>query len=307
MNYYERIQKSINYMEDNLENVIDVNRAASEAFMSSSSYYRLFFALTGHTAKEYIRRRRISTAVRCIREGNRSILDLALTYGFESNESFTRACRREAGYPPSAFRKKILDFQFERINIMDKFYDEQDKELLEKYPDIVVLKKLPPIRVAYYCFFGKEPEFGAFSVMADWLKRSGRHFDRDGMRIFGFNNPSPTEPEQTEYGYEVWVTIPNGLEVTDSRVGTKTFPGGQYAVCSVPGPEAGVMGAGIAETWQRFIQWLTESKYESGDHQWLEEHLHFNDAFEHTGGVDLYMPIQKKQLSCVENQMVREQ
>ena len=45
MNYYERIQKSIDYIESNIENKIDLNQAAREAFMSVSNYYRLFFAL----------------------------------------------------------------------------------------------------------------------------------------------------------------------------------------------------------------------------------------------------------------------
>jgi len=55
MNYYERIQKSIDYIESNLEDRIDLNRAAQEAYMSQSSFYRLFFALVGYSVKEYIR------------------------------------------------------------------------------------------------------------------------------------------------------------------------------------------------------------------------------------------------------------
>ncbi len=61
---------------------------------------------------------------------------------------------------------------------MEKYYDIQDPELLEKYPDIKVLKELKPLRVAYYCNYGLEPEEGAFSVMSDWLRRSGLNFER---------------------------------------------------------------------------------------------------------------------------------
>jgi len=38
MNYYERMQKSIDYIERNLENKIDLNVAAKEAYMSQSNY-----------------------------------------------------------------------------------------------------------------------------------------------------------------------------------------------------------------------------------------------------------------------------
>ncbi len=294
MNYYERIQKSIDYIENKLKEDIEIEKAAQEAFMSCSNYYRMFFALTGYAVKEYIRNRRISNAVRDIKETDDSILDIALKYGFESNEALTRAFKRITGNPPSAFRKNNLNYSFERVNILDKYYDIQDGELLEKYPDIKVLKELKPFRVAYYCYYGVEPEKGAFSVMSDWLKRSGLSFEKDKLRIFGFNNPSPTSPEQAEYGYEVWVTIGEDIVVNDSLVKTKTFEGGLYAVCGVKNLAGGEDGSGIYDTWQRFTKWINESKYVAADHQWLEEHLHFNDEFEHTGGMDLYMPIAPK-------------
>ncbi len=304
MNYYERIQKSIDYIESKLEDDIEIEKVAQEAFMSCSNYYRMFFALTGYAVKEYIRHRRISNAVTDIKETDDSILDIALKYGFESNEALTRAFKRVTRYPPSAFRKDNLIYSFERVNILDKYYDIQDGELLEKYPDIKVLKELKPFRVAYYCYYGIEPESGAFSVMSDWLKRSGLSFEKDKLRIFGFNNPSPACPDQTEYGYEVWVTIDDDIVVNDSLVKTKTFQGGLYAVCGVKNLTGGD-GSEIHDTWQRFSRWINESKYVAADHQWLEEHVHFNDEFEHTGGMDLYMPIAPKEsISRIQKEIV---
>lgn len=295
MNYYERIQRSVDYIESKLRDNIAIERAAQEAFMSCSNYYRMFFALTGYTVKEYIRLRRISCAVKDIKETDKSILDIALNYGFESNEAFTRAFKRVTGFPPNVFRKRNLNYIFERVNVLEKYYDIQDPELLEKYPDIKVLKELKPCRVAYYCYYGSEPEKGAFSVMRDWLKRSGLNFEKDKLRIFGFNNPSPASPAQKEYGYEVWVTINDDFVVNDSLVKTKTFQGGLYAVCTVRDLAPGGDGSEISETWQRFNKWLSESKYVAADHQWLEEHLYFNDEFKHTGGMNLYMPIALKE------------
>lgn len=295
MNYYERIQRSIDYIESRLEEDIDIERAAQEAFMSCSNYYRMFFALTGYSVKEYIRHRRISCAVKDVKTTDENILNIALKYGFESNEAFTRAFRRITGYPPSAFRNPSLIYNFERVNVLDKYFDVQDGELLEKYPDIKVLKELEPFRVAYYCYYGTEPENHAFSVMKDWLKRSGLSFEKDKLRIFGFNNPSPSDPEQTEYGYEVWVTIGDDVVVDDSLVKAKTFEGGLYAVCGVRNLVPGGEGTAIQGTWERFGKWLSDSKYVFANHQWLEEHLYFNDEFEYIGGMDLYMPIAPKE------------
>ncbi|HEX2947889.1 MAG TPA: effector binding domain-containing protein [Clostridia bacterium] len=300
MNYYESIQRSINYIESRLGEEIDPGNAAREAIMSLSNFYRMFFALAGYTVKEYVRLRRISLAAGELSSDNCCIVDLAVKYGFDSADAFSRAFRRITGYLPSEFRKNSKKYNFERIDIMDKYFEVQDRELLEKYPDIKVLKKVEPIRVAYYCYFGKDPETNAFSVVADWLNKSGIKPDDSNFRVFGYNNPSPSSPDQTEYGYEVCVTIGDGVEVNDEKVKAKMLEGGLYAVTGVRRNRNGELGEEIMKTWQRLNNWLVDSKYVYGGHQWLEEHLGFDDEFRHTGGIDLYMPIAERNVADFE-------
>lgn len=319
MNYYERIQRSIDFIEDNLDMEIDLNLAAREAFMSVSNFYRMFFALAGHSVKEYIRLRRISLAAEDVHEPGSCFIDIAIKYGFDSGDSFARAFRRITGSLPSEFRKKGQKYHFERMNIMDKFFEIQDRKLLDKYPDIKVLKELQPVRVAYYCYFGSDPETKAFEVMTAWMKRSGliknaarteaaeksaAKKDTSGtetkksadqsFRVFGYNNPSPTSPDQKEYGYEVCVTIGDDIDVTDDKVRVKTLSGGLYAVTGVKRDEDRKLGIEIMQAWKRFNNWLSDSKYIYGGHQWLEEHLGFDEELRHMGGIDLYMPIAER-------------
>lgn len=54
MNYYERIQQSIDYIELHLADELSVDEAAKQAYMSVSNYYRMFYSITGYTVKEYI-------------------------------------------------------------------------------------------------------------------------------------------------------------------------------------------------------------------------------------------------------------
>jgi AraC family transcriptional regulator len=291
MNYYERIQKSIDYIESNIENKIDLNQAAREAFMSQSNYYRIFFALVGFTVKEYIRLRRISLAASELRNSDIRIMDIAVKYDFDSQDSFSRAFKRITRFLPSEWRYQQTEFSFERMNVLDKYFEIQDSELIEKYPDIKVLKKLEPVKVAYYCYYGTNPENGAFKVVSEWLKNSGLDIEKDGLRIFGYNNPSPTSPTQTEYGYEVCVTINDSIQVDDENVKTKILEGGLYAVTGIKRDGNSDVGEEIMKAWQRFQNWLQDSKYAFGGHQWLEEHLGFDAEFNHVGGVDLYMPI----------------
>jgi DNA gyrase inhibitor GyrI/AraC-like DNA-binding protein len=298
MNYYERIQKSIDYIESNLENKIDINIVAQRACMSLSNFYRMFFALTGYSVKEYIRQRRLSLGAIELKSNNTCLIDIALKFDFESGDSFSRAFKRTTGFLPREYRKQNKTFLFERIDIMDKYFDIQDSELLEKYPDIKVLKKLEPMRVAYYCYYGKNPESNAFAIIVDWLDKNGLNVNEQNLRIFGYNNPSPSFPDQDEYGYEVCITIEDNIIVNDDKVKEKIINGGLYAVINIKRGENDDIGNEIVKAWNRFKKWLSDSKYVYGGHQWLEEHLGFDDKANHIGGIDLYMPIAQKSNNC---------
>jgi len=141
LNYYERIQKSIDYIESNIENLIDLNEAAREAFMSLSDFYRMFFALVGHSVKEYIRLRRISLAASDLINSKDNIIDIAVKYGFYSRDSFTRAFKRVTGLLPSEYRRQHSRFIYEGVNILDKYYEIQDANLRHAMQNALFFKR----------------------------------------------------------------------------------------------------------------------------------------------------------------------
>jgi len=291
VNYYERIQKSIDFMEDNLENDIKVEEMAKEAYMSVSSFYRIFFAITGYQAKEYLINRRISRASKDLKAEQTKVIDIAMKYAYNSVDAFSRIFKKVTGYTPSTCAQGIYQYRFERMNVMEKYFVSTEREMFEQYPDIKILSNLPQMRVAYYCFYGKNPESGAFLAMKQWVLENKIDYRNGNYRIFGYNAPD-TDAAAEEYGYEVCVTIPEDMEVIDDKIKTKTIPSGRYAVISIE--PKGDLGEEIMHGWKRFSKWLEGSKYVYGDTQWLEEHLGFGDDFEHLGGVDLYMPIKEK-------------
>lgn len=287
MTYYERIQKSIEYVEQHLDGEIDLSIAAKEAFMSLSNFYRLFFALTGYSIKEYVRLRRINLSVNDVLSGDMRIIDIAAKYDFESADSFSRAFKRITGFLPSVFKKENRSFQFERISIVDKYFAIQDKKLLEKHPDIKVMKELEPMKVAYYVARSNHPEVDAFKVIKEWAARNNLLGADAKYRLFGFDSIDAKMGDK-EYGYEIWMTVDNGFIVNDEKVKCKTFDGGLYAVTSTTVSD-------VVDTWDRFREWLKISKYDLGSHQYFEEHFfenfeNDNEALENIK-LDLYMPV----------------
>lgn len=294
MTYYDRIQNSIDFIENNLTAEIEIKQIAKEALMSIATLYRMFFAMSGFTVKQYTRQRRVSEAVIKIKESENTILDIAVEYGFSSHSAFAKTTKKLTGYTPAQFRGNNVDYQFGRINVMEKYIDVKEFIDNEKYPGVKVLKDLEPVKVAYYKYFGEKPEYNALKVMNNWFKHSTLSIEKNKVRLFGFDNPSPSFEGQKEYGYEVWLTIDKDFEFEDSLVKTKIFDGGKYAVCGVKELDIETGGENIPKTWKKLRAWTKNSSFTFGKHQWLEEHHLLDENLLNVSGMDLYMPIKRK-------------
>lgn len=142
MDYYELIQKSIDYIESNLENELDLNKAAKESYMSLSNLYKQFFLYVGYPANEYIRLRRISLAAGDLINSSLRIIDISLKYQFGCTDSFSRAFKRITGFLPSDFRKHNYNFHFERIDIMAQLLETEVKNQLKDNPKFYISQLL---------------------------------------------------------------------------------------------------------------------------------------------------------------------
>ncbi|MBW1803327.1 MAG: helix-turn-helix domain-containing protein, partial [Deltaproteobacteria bacterium] len=105
MEWSERLNSAIEYIEDNLTGVIVTEVAADKALCSSFHFQRIFYVVIGITLGEYIRRRRLTLAATELSSGNSKVIDVALKYGYESPEAFTRAFRHIHGITPQAARE----------------------------------------------------------------------------------------------------------------------------------------------------------------------------------------------------------
>lgn len=307
MNYYQQIQRSIDFIETHLTDEINVEACAREAMMSVSGYYRMFLSMVGYSVKEYIRLRRLTQAWKELSQGGLTVMAAAVRYGYTSADSFARAFKKSFGLLPS--RVKGIScihtpYAMERVDIMERYFD-HDSEYADKYPDIKVIRELPAMPAACFTYYGDAPEDHAFAVLKEWAWKHRVHFHGQGYRVFGYNHPDPQNENET-YGYEVCVTIPQELydQLEDVPAGfergtydgvkRRIISGGRYAVMSVRRREDAGLGEEIYKAWRRFVPWLKESRYTWGSGQYLEEHLDFDQEDRHVGGVDLYVPIRQE-------------
>ena len=92
-------------MEANITEEIDYEEAARQAYSSSFHFQRVFGILCGMSLGDYIRMRRLSLAGEELSRGNAKIIDIALKYGYDTPESFSRAFTRFHGISPSEAKR----------------------------------------------------------------------------------------------------------------------------------------------------------------------------------------------------------
>lgn len=99
------IKKAIAYIEEHLHEPITLEDIAWQSDFSKFHFHRIFQSYVGITITEYIRMRRLTNASVALLHTNERILDIALYYQFESQESFTRAFKKVYKLPPGQYRR----------------------------------------------------------------------------------------------------------------------------------------------------------------------------------------------------------
>lgn len=105
MEWMKVIGDSIQYIENHMSDELSVDDIAKHIGISSFYYQKGFSMLCGFTVTEYIRNRRLALAGNEIVGTDQKIIEIAMKYGYDSPDSFTKAFTRFHGSTPTAVRK----------------------------------------------------------------------------------------------------------------------------------------------------------------------------------------------------------
>lgn len=105
MDWLETVRRAVDFIESHLTEDITAADAARAVFLSPFYFSRGFAAISGYTVGEYIRQRRLYVAAMELVRTDARVLDVALAFGYDSPENFTRAFRRYFGTTPAEVRR----------------------------------------------------------------------------------------------------------------------------------------------------------------------------------------------------------
>lgn len=174
------IQKSLDYIEDNLKAEITANELADMAGFSTFYYYRLFQKTVGMPIMQYVLQRKLLNAIFDIGRGKKKT-NTALDYGFSSYAGFYKAFKREIGYTPSEFTLKFKANRPAKITLI------KDGDIMithKKLSDILENWDISDksIKDVYYENSGRHNE-NAFYVGNDFIIKASRDLGKVKKQI----------------------------------------------------------------------------------------------------------------------------
>lgn len=108
MNNFHKISEAIKYIDAHLNETLSVQLIADQFAFSPYYFHRLFTSIVGKSMIAYVRDRRIAYACKMLNETDRKVLDIALDFGFDSAQSFSRAFKSITEMSPTEYRARQI-------------------------------------------------------------------------------------------------------------------------------------------------------------------------------------------------------
>ncbi|VAO14622.1 Regulatory protein SoxS [Klebsiella pneumoniae] len=107
MSHQDIIQTLIEWIDDHIDQPLNIDIVARKSGYSKWYLQRMFRTVMHQTLGDYIRQRRLLLAAEALRTTQRPIFDIAMDLGYVSQQTFSRVFRREFDRTPSDYRHQI--------------------------------------------------------------------------------------------------------------------------------------------------------------------------------------------------------
>lgn len=274
----EGIQNAIQYIEDNLTEELDIAEIASRAYVSPFYFQKIFGVLCGFTVGEYIRNRRLSLAAEELSLSDVRVVDVAMKYGYESHDSFTRAFTKFHGISPSAAKEKgasIKSFAPVRIKLTLEGGTMIEYRIVKK---------------AAFTIMGRARMFNCETSYQEIPLFWNEHYQTGGGKVVAGMFGVCMDSDGKNFEYLIADTYNPCLEVCDGYV-TREIPAGTWAVFPCKGALPDALQTLNTRIWS---EWLPNCKeYELSGNYNIEMYTPAADKPEDNYS-EIWVPVKQK-------------
>lgn len=267
------IQDVINSIEKDLGNKFDITKISENHGYSKYHFHKMFTSIVKLSPHQYIKRRRLTEAAKLILSTERSIIDIAISSGYESQQSFTDAFKSVFKISPGRIRKKFKNLEFTL-----KFNkDEYDKYLSKDDLCSFKIVDKSEINLAGFC---ADTIRGFFVIPRLWKllqKSKNKILNRKSTdKVFAYNDYS------NSFNYYACVDV-NDIDGIDSQFVTVSLPAGRYAVFT--------FRAKPEDSAEEVISYIYKSWFPSNSYQLNEnsmyEIIEYGEALDNKGQTEI--------------------
>lgn len=281
MEWIERLNQAMDYIEKHLTGTIDYGQLGTIACCSSYHFQRMFSYMAGLPLSEYIRRRKMSLAAVDLQNGAK-VIDVAQTYGYRSPTAFNRAFQSIHGIAPSALRAAgapVKSFPKITFKITIKGAEEMNYRIETKEAFRIVGVSVP-LEQEIEKNFAVIPQKWQQVSTDGTLQTLIQKMDTPPMGVLGVSVCGQEAP----WRYYIAVSTTKEQENFEEY----TVPAATYAIFTGTGS-----GQSIQELEKRIVtEWLPTSGYEYGSAPDIEVYL--NPDPQDTR-YEVWIPVVKKQ------------
>ena len=258
--YVQRINKVVAYINNHLDETLDLKTLANEAALSDFHFHRIFKALKGEAIGGYITRLRLEATARLLRYTALTIEEIAFNIGYETPASLSKAFKNQYGITPTEYRtnKDIYIMRKEIIN----------PDLALKAPKIVTLEPKNLIYVALTGAYGSLDYGKAYEQL--WAVIKAQKLFTKGIESICISYDDPKITEGSLQRSDVCLAI-HKPATPQEEVSCKTLAGGKYAVFFYQGSYEN-----LSQVYDTAVRWVIDRQYTLREEPFFEKYL--NDA-----------------------------
>ena len=258
--YIQRINKVVAYINNHLDETLDLKKLANEAALSDFHFHRIFKALKGEAIGGYITRLRLEATARLLRYTALTIEEIAFNIGYETPASLSKAFKKQYGISPTEYRtnKDTYIMKKEIIN----------PDLALKVPKIVTLEPKNLIYVALTGAYGSLDYGKAYEQL--WAVIKAQKLFTKGIESICISYDDPKITEGSLQRSDVCLAI-HKPATPQEEVSCKTLAGGKYAVFFYQGSYEN-----LSQVYDTAVRWVIDHQYTLREEPFFEKYL--NDA-----------------------------
>lgn len=283
MEWVQRLNSAINYIEENLSGDIKVEEAAKIACCSTYHFQRMFAYMSNITLTEYIRRRRMSLAAVELQSGDCKVVDISVKYGYDSPTAFNRAFKSVHGIAPSQAKENgVVLKAFPRISfkIMIKGDSEMDYRI-EKREKFRIIGVSKPLEKELEKNFETVPRMWEEAVVSGTLQKLAGAMDSSPKGLLGISVCNEVE----DWKYFIAVASKKQLDGFEEYI----IPEATWAIFEGQGTNIS-----IQELEKKIItEWLPSSGYEYGNAPDIEVYLNPDPQ---NAKFEVWIPVVRKEI-----------